>query len=133
VFKAPESSVSVGLVEATVVYAVYMQSVPNMTDVRAANPHDSDVEASRKRAAWLSAGFVGLVFLLTQDRNSALIGAAAIAGLDAMVKHANAVHPGTGKMAESQGANGAAVDNDTAMALPDYGDDTNDQGYGGAY
>lgn len=130
VFKAPEYSVMVGLGEATVVYQIYQHAVPNQTDIRAANPHDVDVEGARRRAAWMSAVFLGLVFAITQDRNSLVIGAAALGGIDLMVKHANAVVPGTGRMAETQPAPGGTVDNETAFPLPDYADDSDaDGGY----
>lgn len=118
VFKAPEGSVTVGLAEAAVVFTIYTHLVPNHTDIRAAQPHDADVEASRKKAAWLSAAFVGLVFLITQDTNSALIGAAAVGGIDFCTKHANGVNPQTGQLAGRQGRN--PVDNDVAFGLPDY-------------
>src|SRR6266567_2007365 len=121
VIKAPENSITVGLAEAAAVYVIYQSAVPNHSDIRSADPHNTDVEAGRKRAAWKAASILGLVFLITQDLNSFLIGGAALAGIDLMVKHANAVHPGTGKMAgAAQPAD--AGDLDTATPLPDYSD-----------
>lgn len=124
VFKSPDSSVTVGLAEAAVVYVIYQNAVPNHTDIRSANPHNTDVETARKMAAWKSGAIIGLVFLMTQDINSALIGGAALAGMDLMVKHANGTDPSTGKLAGSgkgapQPAGGAG--NETAFPLPDYG------------
>ena len=119
VFKAPEGSITVGLAEAAAVYAVYNAALPSHTDIRAADPHNTDVEAARKRAAWKSFAILGIVFLMTQDVNSFLIGGAALAGIDLMTKHANAVHPTTGTMADMSSA---VADNDTAMPLPDYSD-----------
>lgn len=121
VFKAPENSITVGLAEAAAVYVIYQSALPNHADIRSADPHNTDVEASRKRAAWKAASILGLVFLITQDLNSFLIGGAALAGIDLMVKHANAVHPGTGTMAPAGPA--AAGDNVGAFPLPDYGSD----------
>jgi hypothetical protein len=120
VIKAPEGSITIGLAEAAAVYAIYMAAVPNHTDIRSADPHNVDVEASRKRAAWQSAAVIGLVFLITQDLNSFLIGGAAIGGIDLMVKHANAVHPATGKMAGPEAA--MPADNDVAFPMADYAD-----------
>lgn len=129
VIKAPEGSITIGLAEAAAVYAIYMAAVPNHTDIRSADPHNTDVEASRKRAAWQSAAVIGLVFLITQDLNSFLIGGAAIGGIDLMVKHANAVHPATGKMAGPEAAT-LPADNDVAFPLADYTDtQPDDQGY----
>jgi len=130
VFKAPENSITVGLAEAAAVYVIYQSALPNHSDIRTADPHNTDVEASRKRAAWKAASILGLVFLITQDLNSFLIGGAALGGIDLMVKHANAVHPSTGKMG---GAAGTAVQLDTATPLPDYSDAQpgEDMGFGG--
>jgi hypothetical protein len=122
VFKTPESAVTVGLAEAGIVYAVYSHALPPMTDIRAAQPLDVDVSAARRRAAIMSASIIGLVFVMTRDINSTLIGAAALAGIDLTVKHCNGVHPSTGRLVELGGS--AVADNDTAWALPEYADAT---------
>jgi hypothetical protein len=123
VFKAPEGSITVGLAEAAAVYVIYQSALPNHSDIRTADAHNTDVEASRKRAAWKAASILGLVFLITQDLNSFLIGGAALTGIDIMVKHANAVTPATGKMAGSGAAQTVdATQLDTATPLPDYSD-----------
>jgi hypothetical protein len=97
----PNEAVLAGLSEAAAVYVIYQAALPNHADIRTADPHNNDIEAARKRAAWLSAGILGIVFLMTKDLNSFLIGGAALAGIDVLTKHANAVHPATGKMAPS--------------------------------
>lgn len=116
----PDSSVTIGLAEAAVIYVIYQQALPNLTDVRAAQPHDGDVEANRKRAAWHSAILIGVVFLMTQDMNSAVIGGAALTAIDLHAKHSNAVSPSTGKMTAS--AAGPVSNNVSQFALPDYAD-----------
>lgn len=125
VFKAPENSVMVGLAEAAAVYVIYQSALPSHADIRTADPHNSDVEATRKRAAWKAASILGLVFLITQDVNSFLIGGLALAGIDVMVKHANAVHPATGKIAGPESAAqlpDEASGLETATPLADYSD-----------
>jgi len=124
----PESSVAIGLGEAALVYVIYQNALPPMVDIRTADPHDRDVEGSRKAAAWKSAIMIGVVWAFTRDTNALLIGGAAMAGMDLMVKHANGVNPSTGKLAGSGGdagvlSGGMAADNDVAYPLPDYGDD----------
>lgn len=121
VFKTPESSVTVGLAEAGIVYAIYNHALPPLTDIRAATPLDNDVSASRRRAAVMSASLIGLVFLMTKDINSTMIGLAALTGIDLMVKHCNGVHPTTGRLAEL-GGSAITGDNDTAWSLPEYAD-----------
>lgn len=130
VIKAPENSITVGLAEAAAIYAIYNSALPSHTDIRSADPHNNDVEGSRKKAAWMSAAVLGFVFLLTQDLNSFLIGGLTLSGIDLMVKHANAVHPQTGKVASadvSVGDLSAGMDLSTATPLPDYSD--GDAGY----
>lgn len=126
VFKAPEASVMTGLAEAGAILAVYAGGLPSHADIRSAPANNTDVEAVRKKAAWTGGAIIALVFVMTRDRNSALIGGAALAGIDFLVKHANGVDPGTGKLAG--GAPVAVADNDTAFPLPDYADQTDDSG-----
>lgn len=120
VFKAPEGSITVGLAEAAAVYAIYSAALPSHTDIRAADPHNADVESARKAAAWKAAAMLGLVFLITHDLNSFLIGGAALGGIDYMTKHANGIHPATGKLAGPSAE--LPADNDVAFPLPDYTD-----------
>src|SRR5258706_15571780 len=120
VIKAPEGSIAIGLGEAAGVYAIYGAALPNHADIRSADPHNVDIEASRKAAAWKSAAILGLVFLITQDLNSFLIGGAALGGIDYLTKHANGVHPATGKLSGPDA--GVPADNDVAFPLPDYSD-----------
>jgi hypothetical protein len=123
IIKAPENAMLVGLAEVAVIYSLYQKAVPNDTDVRAASALDRDVEAARRHAAWTSAILIGLVFLITGDINSTVIGGAGLAGIDLMTKHANGVNPNTGKLT---GRETEVPDNDVAFALPSYDDDTQD-------
>lgn len=120
VIKAPEGSITIGLAEAAAVYAIYMSALPNHADIRSADPNDATIESARKAAAWKAASLLGLVFLITHDLNSFLIGGAALGGIDYMAKHSNAVHPATNRLTGPQG--GAPADNDVAFPLPDYTD-----------
>jgi hypothetical protein len=66
---------------------------------------------------------LGIIFLLTRDRNSFLIGGAMLAGVDITVKHANAVHPDTGKLSDDLMGTSVAPELSEAYPLPDYGAD----------
>lgn len=112
----PESSVVTGLAEAAAVIAIYQTSLPNVTDVRTAPPYNGDVEGARRRAAWKAGAILGLIFLITHDLNSFMIGGATLGVIDLHYKHANAVHPATGKV---DGAAAPASPSD--HPLPDYG------------
>jgi hypothetical protein len=126
----PDSSVMVGLAEAAAVYVIYTAALPNHADIRSAPANNSDVEASRKGAAWKSAAVLGFVFLLSQDLNSFLIGGLALGGIDYLTKHANGINPSTGKLAPAGGAiTTQPAGNATAFPLPDYGDTASAAGY----
>lgn len=94
----PDSATTVGLLTAAGVYLIYQNSLPSVTDILSADPHDDTVEKARKMAAMKSAVLVGLVFLISRDVNSYIISGAALVGLDYLHKHANAVNPATNKL-----------------------------------
>ena len=112
----PDQAVLAGLAEAGAVYVIYQAALPNHADIRSAEAHNTDIEASRKRAAWMAAGVLGVVFLMTKDRNSFLIGGLALAGIDILTKHANAVSPATGKMVAPAGKPGDV----NSFPMPDF-------------
>jgi hypothetical protein len=93
----PEASISVGLATAALVYAVYSNATPSITEIRAAKPGDIDVEASRKLAAWTSAGVVGAVSLIAKDPTVFILGGAMVVAVDWWHRHANTVNPMVGK------------------------------------
>lgn len=93
----PEISISVGLATAALVYSVYSNATPSITEIRAAKPNDSDVEASRKLAAWTSAGVVGAVSLISKDPTVFILGGAMVVAIDWWHRHANVVNPMVGK------------------------------------
>lgn len=95
----PRASVAMGLGEAIVVVSIYQHMLPNIASIRVSDsPHDKDIESARRAAAWTSAGVIGFLFLLTHNKNAALIGGIALAGLDYIVKHNNGFDPATGKL-----------------------------------
>lgn len=117
----PDTSVLVGLANASLVLAIYNQALPKAAAVRTADPHDTDIEAARKGAAWTSAGALGFMFLLTRDRNSLLIGGLVLAGVDMLVKHSNGMNPMTGMLHDDRAD---SLDDTEAniYPLPDYND-----------
>jgi hypothetical protein len=93
----PEISISVGLATAALVYSVYSNATPSITEIRAAKPNDSDVEASRKLAAWTSAGVVAAVSLISKDPTVFILGGGMVVAVDWWHRHANVVNPLVGK------------------------------------
>lgn len=124
-FLSPDGATTVGLLTAAGVYLVYNNALPSVVDIRSAPPHDNDVEAARKHAAIKSAALIGVVFLVARDLNSYIISGAALVGIDLMYKHANAVHPATGKIDSSSGAASIApsIGADSTYPMPSYTED----------
>lgn len=94
----PEGSVTLGAATAALVYGVYSYSVPDMATVQATLPHDDAIESGRKRAAWTSAAVVAAISLIAKDKTVFVLGGLMVLGLDWHARHANSVHPETGKM-----------------------------------
>jgi len=91
-----ETSIVAGVSVAALVYAIYSNATPSIADVRVAKPHDADIEASRKLAAWTSAGVVSAVSLIAKDGTIFVLGGGMIIALDWWHRHANEVTPLTG-------------------------------------
>lgn len=119
-FRGADSSATVGLLTALGVYLIYNDALPSVIDVRSAPPHDNDAEMARKHAAWKSALLLGVVYFVARDINSYIISGAALVGIDAMHKHANAVNPMTGKVDQDTSTSIANV-----YPMPDY-EETNE-------
>jgi len=114
----PGSGVAIGLGEAIAIYLVYQNALPSHADMRMGAPNDDNLEAARKAAALKSAGLLGVIFLLTHDVNSFIVGGLALGGIDYMAKHHNAINPATQKL--DSGTTGQSVSNNV-YSLPDYG------------
>lgn len=114
----PEMSVSAGLATAALVYAVYSNATPSITEIRAAKPMDTDVESSRKLAAWTSAGIVGGISLIAKDPTIFIMGGSMVIVLDWWHRHANAVNPATGRAATVLAGAGGTLPVDTQETAP---------------
>ena len=114
----PSQSVGVGIGIGAVDLLIFSHFLPSITDVRSANPQNSDVETARRQATITCVGINGLVSLMTRDWNVFLIGGAVTAAMSWMIVHANTVHPQTGTV-QSPGES-AASSNMNMYPLPDY-------------
>lgn len=113
---SPDAGTITGLLQAVGVVAIYRTAMPRITDIRSAMPHDDDVEKARRAAAIESAALVGLVFVVTRNFDSFIIGGAALVIADYMFKHANSIHPNTGKVDASTGT----APQEQAFPMPEY-------------
>lgn len=98
----PEVSLPVALAVGTMVYAIHSNATPPLIDLRATEPGNRDVDASRKIATWTSAAIVSFVSLVTRDPNIFIVGGAMVVAMDFFTRHANAVHPDTGKVTQHE-------------------------------
>lgn len=94
----PETSVLVGALIAIGVVGIETGAVPNLTDLGAAQQHDETVESARRKAAIQATVLVVGVSLVARDLGVYVIGGLVLVGMDYLVKHQNAVNPGTNKL-----------------------------------
>lgn len=114
----PSQAVAVGIGISALDLLIFSHFVLSLTDVRSANPQNSDVETARRQATIYCVGINGLVSLMTRDWNVFLIGGATTAAMSWLVVHANTVSPQTGTM-QSPGEQ-ATSSNENMYPLPDY-------------
>jgi len=98
---------------------IYNHFLPALADVRQAESFNTDIEAAERQALAASTGFVVVTAGLSRSIEVFIIGGAAIILVDFMVKHANAVHPATGKL--NTDATGGGVS--TSFPMLDYTED----------
>lgn len=105
----PETSLTVGLATAAVVFAVFQSHMPMVADVKSAQPHNKVVDSSRKAATWTAAGVVAAISLMAHDPTVFIIGGGMVVALDFSHRVANTQHPATGKVVAPAGATYAAT------------------------
>jgi hypothetical protein len=118
----PEVSLSVGLATAALVYGIYSNATPPITDIRASRPGDATIDASRKFATWTSAAVVAGISLVAKDPTIFILGGSMVVALDWATRHGNLVSPMTGKAAVPSSPAGLA--GDVAGDPVYYADDT---------
>lgn len=119
VFTSPEGGVMGGLATALAVLFIYNNALPSHADIRSGDPNNVDIESARKGAAIKSTALVGLVFLITRDLNTFILGGATVAGADYLTKHHNAINPQTGTLDTQNGVDSTMPSN--VFSLPSYG------------
>src|SRR6185437_7671499 len=94
----PEGSLAASLAVMFLDYGIFQLNLPRTADVKAAQPHNTAVESSRKAAIWTSVSACAALSLLAKDPNIFIFGGGFAVALDWYYRHANAVHPGTGQV-----------------------------------
>lgn len=114
----PETSLTVGLATAALVWSIYSRAMPSLADIRVAPQDDPDLDSSRKAAAWTSAGAVAFVSLVAKDPTIFIIGGAMVIAVDWWTRHGNANNPFSGRTGmSSQGENTALQDFDPDVTM----------------
>lgn len=106
----PEVSLPVGLAVAALVYGIHSNATPPLTDIRAAKPGDSTIDASRRFATWTSAAVVAGVSLIAKDPTIFILGGTMVVVMDWATRHGNLVSPLSGKAAVPQAPAGLVGD-----------------------
>lgn len=86
-------SVAVGLASMGLVWAVYQQATPNISDLRVSAPNEPNAAGAEKAARWAAAAMVAGVALITRDPTVFIMGGLAVVTLSWMSRHANMSNP----------------------------------------
>jgi hypothetical protein len=112
-----KNTTAVGVLVGIVDVEIWRHFVPNVSDIRTAEPFNGDIEAAERTALLVGAMFTLVVAGFTRSAEVFAIGGLALVGLDYATKHANAVHPATGKMASP---NPVPAGLSESFPMPDY-------------
>ena len=93
----PEISIPAALALGVAVYGIFQVNLPNITEVRAADVQNKDVESAERAATWEAGGLVAVLSLIAKDPTLFLVGGAITIGMAWKYRHANHVHPMTGR------------------------------------
>lgn len=95
----PDTEVSIALATSVMAYGAYQLALPSTADIRSLEPNNKDIQSSERVAAWVAAGGVSLVALLTKSPAVFTLGGATVIAASWMTRHADAVSNVTKKAA----------------------------------
>lgn len=116
----PEVSITTGLAVGALVWTIYNRALPADVDMRVAAPSDTDLESSRKKAAYTAAAVVSAVSLIAKDATVFILGGSMVVAVDWWARHANEVNPEIGR-AFIPGLSGVGVNSNPALQSEDAG------------
>jgi hypothetical protein len=94
----PEGSLVATLAVMALDYGVYQMNLPTTADVKAASPHNSWIDSSRKASTWTAVALCAALSLTARDPNIFIFGGGFAVILDYHSRHANSVSPATGQV-----------------------------------
>lgn len=86
-----DAEVSIALATSVMAYGAYQLALPSNADIRSLEPNNADIQGAEKTAAWVSAGLVSFVALITKSPNVFILGGATVIAASWMAKHADHV------------------------------------------
>lgn len=87
----PDAEVSIALATSVMAYGAYQLALPSVADIRTLEPGNQDIQASERVAAWVAAGGVSLVALLTKSPAVFILGGSTVIAASWMTRHADRV------------------------------------------
>jgi hypothetical protein len=115
----PQNATTAGVMVGIVDVLIWRHFVPNMSDVRTAMPFNGDIESAERTALLVGTMFTLVVAGFARSAEVFAVGGLVLVALDFATKHANAVHPDTGKMAGMDAQDQTAPMSDS-YPMPDY-------------
>jgi hypothetical protein len=95
----PDAEISIALATSVMAYGAYQLALPSVADIRTLEPGNADIQAAERVAAWVAAGGVALVAILTKSPAVFTLGGATVVASSWMTRHADRVDSVTHKAA----------------------------------
>lgn len=87
----PDAEISIALATSVMAYGAYQMALPSTADIRSLEPNNKDIQSAERVAAWVAAGGVSLVALLTKSPAVFTLGGATVIAASWMTRHADQV------------------------------------------
>lgn len=110
-----QNELTIGILTGIADALIWRHFVPNVADIRTAQPYNNDIEKAERTALLVGTGFTLVVAGFARSAKVFAIGGLVLVGIDFAMKHANAVNPNSGKM------EAASSQESTSYPMPDYG------------
>lgn len=87
----PDAEVTIALATSAMAYGAYQMFLPSVADIRSLEKNNADIQAAERTAAWIAAGMVGAVALITHSPTVFILGGGTIIGTSWAARHADQV------------------------------------------
>jgi|ERR1700722_2031010 len=106
----PRNELTAGILVGAVDALIWTHFMPSIADIKEVTQYNSNIESTERTALLVCTGFTLVTAGFARSARVFAIGGLVILALDYATKHANAVNPSTGAMA----------DDSTSYPAPDY-------------